>query len=41
VSALIGIFVLFLSIPEFQGVLENIFSRMGDWMDSVLLAVGH
>jgi flagellar biosynthetic protein FliR len=39
VTALIGLAVMFLTIPEFQGVVTNIFGLMADWMDSVLLAM--
>jgi flagellar biosynthetic protein FliR len=38
VSALIGFAVLFLSIPEFQGEIREILSKIGDWMEGLMLA---
>jgi hypothetical protein len=39
VTGIVGLAILFLSIPEFQGAVTNIFSQMDDWMRSVLLAM--
>jgi flagellar biosynthetic protein FliR len=39
VSALVGLVVLFLTIPEFQGAATNIFALMEEWMNSVLQAM--
>jgi len=39
VSALVGLLVMLMSVPEFSTVTENILSRVGDWMDQVLLAI--
>jgi len=39
VTGIVGLAILFLSIPEFQGAVTNIFSQMDDWMTSVLLAM--
>jgi flagellar biosynthetic protein FliR len=43
VTALIGLAVMLLTVPEFQGVVTNIFSLTEDWMNAVLLAMakGH
>jgi flagellar biosynthesis protein FliR len=41
VTGIVGLAILFLSIPEFQGAVTNIFSQMDDWMTSVLLAMAH
>lgn len=40
ITALIGLVVLLISIPEFQGAVTNVFSLMDDWMISVLKAMG-
>jgi flagellar biosynthetic protein FliR len=39
VTGIVGLAILFLSIPEFQGAVTNIFAQMDDWMRSVLLAM--
>jgi flagellar biosynthesis protein FliR len=39
VTGLVGLIILMLSVPEFQGAAANIFSQMGDWMSSVLIAM--
>jgi flagellar biosynthetic protein FliR len=39
VSALVGLLVLFLSLPDYSGAVENIFSRIGDWMESMVTAI--
>jgi flagellar biosynthesis protein FliR len=39
-TALIGLIVLFLSMPGFQNMVENILSRIQDWMTAMMLAVG-
>jgi len=41
-SGLIGLGVLFLSLPEFQGLVGNYLSQIGDWMEAVtvLMAKG-
>lgn len=39
VTALIGIVVMFLSMPQFQAVAGNVLERMADWMDSVSAAM--
>jgi flagellar biosynthetic protein FliR len=43
VTALIGLAVMLLTVPEFQGAVTNIFSLIGEWMNGVLLAMakGH
>jgi flagellar biosynthetic protein FliR len=41
VTGIVGLAILFLSIPEFQGAVANIFAQMDDWMTSVLLAMAH
>lgn len=40
VSALVGLVVLFLSVPEFQGVVGALLGRMGEWMESMAAALG-
>ncbi len=39
VTALVGLLVMFLSIPEFTGMTNVIFSKMQDWMEGVLFAM--
>lgn len=39
VTGVVGLAILFLSVPEFQGAVTNVFSQMDDWMSSVLLAM--
>jgi flagellar biosynthetic protein FliR len=39
VSAMIGLFVLFLSLGEFQGLAGELFGRMGDWMEGIAMAM--
>jgi flagellar biosynthetic protein FliR len=39
VTALIGLFVIFVTLPEFYGASENILARMSDWMLLVMKAV--
>jgi flagellar biosynthetic protein FliR len=39
VTALIGLLVMLLTVPEFQGAVTNIFSLMEEWMGSVLQAM--
>lgn len=39
VSALLGFFVLFLGMPEFQGLIGNIFNTLGDRMDAIMFAM--
>jgi flagellar biosynthetic protein FliR len=39
VSAFVGLIILLVSIPEFQGAATNIFSHMGEWMNAVLVAM--
>lgn len=43
VTALIGLLVMLLSVPEFQGAATNVFSLMGEWMNGILvqMAKGH
>lgn len=40
VTALVGLFVMFMSVPEFQGVVGAVLGRMGEWMESMALAMG-
>jgi flagellar biosynthesis protein FliR len=39
VTGLVGLIIMMLSVPEFQGAAANIFGQMGDWMSSVLTAM--
>lgn len=39
VTALMGLVVLFLCMPELQGMMGSILARMGDWMESVMRAM--
>jgi flagellar biosynthetic protein FliR len=39
VSAVIGFIVLWLSIPEFQGVAVNILGRIEEWLQSIMFAI--
>ncbi|MBC7690439.1 MAG: flagellar biosynthetic protein FliR [Methylotenera sp.] len=39
VTALIGLLVMLMSVPEFQTVTSNILGRMEDWMQGTLLAM--
>jgi flagellar biosynthetic protein FliR len=39
VSALVGLLVMLMSVPEFQGASASILGRTGEWIDMVLLAV--
>lgn len=41
VSAMIGLVVLFVSLPQFQSASANILSRSGEWMQWVGQALGH
>jgi flagellar biosynthesis protein FliR len=38
-SAFLGLVVMFLGFPEFQGLIGNVFSQMGDRMDSIMMAI--
>jgi flagellar biosynthetic protein FliR len=40
VTALVGLFVMFISVPEFQGVVGAVLARMGDWMEGMAMALG-
>jgi flagellar biosynthetic protein FliR len=39
VTALIGMVVLFIGMPEFQGASANILTQIGDWMTDVARAL--
>ncbi|MCM2324686.1 MAG: flagellar biosynthetic protein FliR [Oligoflexia bacterium] len=39
VSAVVGLLVMFLSLGEFQSVAGDLFARVGEWMDAVMLAI--
>jgi flagellar biosynthetic protein FliR len=39
VTALIGLAVMLLTVPEFQGAATNVFSLMDDWMTGILQAL--
>jgi len=39
VSALVGLIVMFLSVPEFQLVAGNLLSRVDDWMNTMIYAM--
>ncbi len=40
VTALVGLFVMFISVPEFQGVVGAVLGRMGEWMEAMAIAMG-
>lgn len=40
VTALVGLIVMLISIPEFQGVTEIILGKMSEWMEKIALAIG-
>jgi flagellar biosynthetic protein FliR len=40
VSALVGLAVMLMSVPEFQGAVSAVLGRMGDWMEGMALAMG-
>lgn len=40
VTALVGLAVMFLGMPEFQGVAAEITGRMGDWLEGAKQAMG-
>jgi flagellar biosynthesis protein FliR len=39
VTALVGLLVMFISVPEFASTSSNLLGRMGDWMSTSLLAM--
>ncbi len=39
VSALVGLFVLLISVPEMQGAASSVLQRTGDWMEQTLVAM--
>lgn len=39
VSALVGFFVMWIGMPEFQGATGVIFEKMGDWMETMMGAM--
>ncbi len=39
ISALVGLFVLFLSVPEFTGAVSAVVSRLDEWMMAVMQAI--
>ncbi len=39
ISALIGLLVMFISLGEFQSVSVDILSRVGEWMESIMVVV--
>ena len=39
VTTLIGLFVMMISLPEFQSVVGNILGRMGEWLESMEVAL--
>jgi len=39
VTSVVGLIILFMSIPEFQGSVSSLFSQMDDWMQSILIAM--
>jgi flagellar biosynthetic protein FliR len=41
VSALVGLVVMFISVPAFQTVAGNILGRMGDSMEAMMVAMSH
>ncbi|MCM2277225.1 MAG: flagellar biosynthetic protein FliR [Oligoflexia bacterium] len=39
VSAVVGLAVMFLSLGEFQAVVADLFAKVGEWMDAIMLAI--
>ena len=41
VTALVGLIVMFITISDFNGVMAQVLSKVGDWMIAMARAVGH
>ena len=41
VTALVGLVVMFITISDFNGVMAQVLSKVGDWMIAMARAVGH